>query len=251
MKKSLLFLLIFSWLSIETLWANESSIYFKANELAKNAKYDEAIKEYQSLIAKGIYNGYIYYNLGYCFFRKGEIGKAIASYKKALLLLPRDGDLKANLADAQKKVVDHIPTTNPQPIWQLMFFWLDWFNMKESILIASLLLTLLFSLLCLRKLAPKFSELVYIPTQTLFILSLFYFIGLSIFVYRQHNHLEGVVTSTEISVKSGLGVDNVTLFTLHDGTIFQIEEERSDWMQIKLANGKKGWIQKEFVEVIR
>ena len=44
------------------------------------------------------------------------------------------------------------------------------------------------------------------------------------------------------TVYSGPSADDTTLFMLHEGAPFVVEQEISDHLQIKLSNGKKGWI---------
>ena len=77
------------------------SLLFKANEAYLAGNYPEAAELYQAIDMSGHLNGNIFYNLGNCYMRLGETGKAILNYKKARLLLPRDGDLKANLQYAR------------------------------------------------------------------------------------------------------------------------------------------------------
>jgi hypothetical protein len=68
-------------------------------------------------------------------------------------------------------------------------------------------------------------------------------------VIRQKTHQEfGVVTAVESQVYSGQGKDNVLLFTLHTGAEFSVgDNSSSEWLQIVIADGKKGWIKKSDV----
>ena len=53
------------------------------------------------IVERGHLNGHVFFNLGNTCIRLGELGRAILNYKKASVLLPRDGDLKANLQYAR------------------------------------------------------------------------------------------------------------------------------------------------------
>jgi hypothetical protein len=56
----------------------------------------------------------------------------------------------------------------------------------------------------------------------------------------------GVVLVPEISVYSGFERDHVLLFQVHEGVEFDWSDRvGKDWIQIKLADGKKGWVSTE------
>ena len=58
----------------------------------------------------------------------------------------------------------------------------------------------------------------------------------------------GVVVSPAAEVYSGIGKDNVLLFTLHEGAEFTVGEGGGgDWVQVSLVDGKKGWVRKNDV----
>ncbi|UCH82283.1 MAG: tetratricopeptide repeat protein, partial [Nitrospiraceae bacterium] len=79
-------------------------IFYKANALYEDGKYDEAIEVYTSLIDQGRESGNLYYNIGNSYFKKGELGKAIVNYERANKLIPDDSDLKSNHDFARSKV---------------------------------------------------------------------------------------------------------------------------------------------------
>ncbi|MFQ5485467.1 MAG: SH3 domain-containing protein [Desulfobacterales bacterium] len=66
--------------------------------------------------------------------------------------------------------------------------------------------------------------------------------------YYLHNHSKiGVVLDPSLDIKSATNMDNVTLFKLNEGAVVSIKKETKDWVQIELADGKKGWAPKEFI----
>ena len=52
----------------------------------------------------------------------------------------------------------------------------------------------------------------------------------------------GVVISKAVEVKSGPEQNLATLFSLHEGTTFLIQQKRGDWFQIILKTGWSGWL---------
>ena len=55
----------------------------------------------------------LFYNLGNTYFKAGELGRAILFYQKAKQLLPRDSDIKKNLAYAESLTIDKIEIEKP------------------------------------------------------------------------------------------------------------------------------------------
>ena len=81
--------------------------FFKANQLYKEGRFEDAAKDFSELIQSGRGNGHLYYNLGNAFFRQGRIGHAILNYERAHVLIPRDADLNFNLRYARNQVRDN------------------------------------------------------------------------------------------------------------------------------------------------
>ena len=87
------------------------------------AAFREARDKFQAAVDAGIENGQLYYNLGNTHLRLGEIGRAIANYRRAERLTPGDGRLKANLRFARSLRRDHIVTSGERALLQTVFFW--------------------------------------------------------------------------------------------------------------------------------
>lgn len=78
-----------------------------ANSLYKQKKYDEALKEWQSLTGLNIdarKKASLYHNIGNTHLMSNELEKGIEAYKNALRNYPNDTATKYNLAFAQSKL---------------------------------------------------------------------------------------------------------------------------------------------------
>src|SRR3989338_6537720 len=94
------------------------SLFFAATAFAGgfedgNAKYRAgdfkgAAAAYEPLIAAGEGTAAVYYNLGNTYFRLGQKGKAVAHYRRALRLSPRDADTRWNLQILKSTLPDKI-----------------------------------------------------------------------------------------------------------------------------------------------
>ena len=106
-----------------------------ANDLYAKSKFQQAADSYESLIQRGVNNGYLYYNLGNTYIRLGKIGPAILNYIHAKKLIPRNENLRANLNFAIQQTQDKIPPPAHNAL-STFFFWVNDLNMNENINLA-------------------------------------------------------------------------------------------------------------------
>jgi hypothetical protein len=248
------FILIFMGihcLTPKTIWAiteKAPQLFLEANQAYENGDYKTAATLYESVLDEDIRSGMIYYNLGNCYVKLGETGKALLNYRHAQLLLPRDGDLKFNLQYVLDQRKDRIETRDRLPIAKAFFFWYFWLSLKELSFIF-LMANLIFWCVSLILLYKNHHTLRWIRTLSLCLLLIFG-ISLGTKVYRQNFIRQGVVITSEATVRSGNGPNHSTLFVLHEGAEFRVDEETKGWMKIRLGDGKIGWVSSSAVEVI-
>jgi tetratricopeptide (TPR) repeat protein len=82
-------------------WAQEKTFNYnqafaRANGYYRENKYDAALAQYDSIVAFGLESGNIYFNMGNCYYKKGDLGDAALYYARARVLIPGDRDLEAN-----------------------------------------------------------------------------------------------------------------------------------------------------------
>lgn len=225
--------------------------FYQANECYRKENYAGAIGHYLDLIRQGYGDPSLFYNLGNAYFKKGELGKAILYYEKARLLLPRDDDIRKNLAYANSLTVDRIEVKSSG----LISFYeriAGFLSLNELTLIVSgiyFALIFLGILIIWKKDAAVRKRLfrLLILSSAIFILAggiLFYRI------YELKAAQSGVITSKAVEIKSGPEENLATLFSLHEGTTFSIHQQRGDWLQITLKNGLIGWLQSKDIQKI-
>ena len=64
-----------------TVGANPSTEFDAANRLYEQGKFKEAIAAYEALAKSGSVSPALFFNLGNSFYKAGEIGRAIGSYR--------------------------------------------------------------------------------------------------------------------------------------------------------------------------
>ena len=73
-----------------------------ANAAFADGRFDESRQAFAQLAARDGASVPVLYNLGNAAFRAGKPGEAILAYERALLLAPRDQDVRANLRQVRK-----------------------------------------------------------------------------------------------------------------------------------------------------
>ncbi len=223
------------------------SLFIKANEAYNKAEYKKAAGLYENII-KTVQNGYLFFNLGNCYLKSGQLGKAVLNYKKAQKLIPEFEDLNSNLDYARGQTKDKIENKDYFQMLGGLFFWHYFFNLQKSLIIFLALNFLLFLILGILLFYPKG-----VFKWFLIIISVLYLcIGSSALVkiYGNYYVKEGVVTAPEIEIRSGDAINNVVLFKLHEGTEVLVQQARGNWLKVKIADGKKGWTQISGVDTI-
>jgi len=225
------------------------SLFMEAHKNYAEGMYTQATLRYEKLIRSGIKNGEIYYNLGNSYFKMGMLGKAIVSYRLAEIYLPRDEDLKANLSYARQLTKDRIESKQFLPFINQFCFWYSTLNVRELLLVF-LIAHLLFWCLAVIMIFWK-NE--YSNLTLLISLAVVVVLGasLALKLYNYSYATGGVVLAKEITVRSGNGINNTALFQLHDGAEFRVTKQEKGWLQIELADGKRGWVESRWAGTCR
>ena len=226
-------------------WSSGNAAYSAGN-------YDEAIAEYQAIVDGGEYSLELYYNLANAHFKAENIGKAILYYNKALRLDPSQEDVLHNLAIAEAKTKDRVGE-------ETAFFLAEWMRALRNTMsctawsvlsLVAFALFLAFALLFLLATPIKVRKAGFFCALCAVVL----FVATISFAISSRSdiltHDEAIVLSSAISVKSSPDRSATDLFVLHEGTKVRIVSEVDEWCEVVLADGKKGWLQKNDIEEI-
>ena len=211
----------------------------RANDLYSEKRFTESAQVYESLIANGVRNGYLYYNLGNTYIRMGKTGPAVLNYIRARKWIPRDENLEANLKFAIQQTQDKIDLP-PSGTLSTLFFWSNDFNLSELIYLA-MGLNFLFWFNMALWMYFRSPSLKFVRNALLgFLLLSFFSIGVKLI---NKSDLElGVVLAKTVEVKSGRADDAVTLFQLHEGALVSITDSHESWLEVRLNDEQKGWV---------
>lgn len=227
-------------------------LFEQANQHFQAGDYRQAIEKYQEILEQGYASADLYYNLGNSYFKAGENSWAILNYERALRLRPHDEDIRFNLQIANLYVTDKIPEL-PQ-LFYIRYFrqFQDQFDINTLTLltlgfyflfIGSTVKWLLTRSLRSRRIFRTAFIIGFIP------LAAFSFTLVSK-IHFYHNHIEAVVMSPKVDVRSAPTSEGTEIFTIHSGLKVKVIDTREEWREIRLPDGKEGWLASQDIEVI-
>lgn len=225
----------------------ETSAFNRANVYYEQANYDEAIKQYNSILETGWESGNLYYNLGNCYFKKGELGRAILNYEKARRLIPLDKDLESNYEYAHSLIKGGAVASKkslPLRVLDNLFekFTVDGLTILLSVLFILILITILISLFFR---SFKKHILILIVFMELFFIA--GFVGLRGKIALLNK--EGVVIVEQVDVKFEPMDKATAYFTLYDGMKVDVTSSKDNWYKVRRQDNKSGWIEKSALSI--
>jgi tetratricopeptide (TPR) repeat protein len=221
--------------------ALSAAAFDSANKLYEEGKFAEAASAYDTLAKSGQYSAALYFNLGNAFFKSGQIGRAIAAYRQAEQLTPRDPDLRANLQFARNQTPS--PTLLPTR-WQR---WLGRLTLNEWTLLAAAALWLWLLVLAVRQWRPALN-----PVLRLYVLTLAILAGLlcacaAASLRETRFTRTAIVITREAAVRYGPLAESPTAFTVHDGAELRVLDQKDDWLQVSTDLRRVGWLRRDQV----
>jgi tetratricopeptide (TPR) repeat protein len=228
----------------QPLLADEASTLFQqAGSDYQAGKYADAAAAYEKILANGLENWQVHYNLGNAYFKQRQLGKAILHYEKASALNPENEDIRFNLDLANLSVIDRIPT----PPRSLVVIWLDTalhaISLQTATILAAAFWVVLFVILIARILGSGFvqrlSQRLLWPSLVVWALATIVFAWQ---LYEKTNYRYAIVLTPRVVVTSAPAEGATEVFTLHEGVRVQLETSSGNYHRIRLADGKVGWM---------
>jgi tetratricopeptide (TPR) repeat protein len=221
--------------------------FFQGNQAYAAGHYGEAIRAYQSVLDSGVESGALEFNLGNALFKDGQLARAVASYERARRLLPRDPDVQANLAYALERA--QVPS-EATPLWKrLAFPFAARATGGELAVAASVAWWAFWLVLTARLLAPRLRAGL---TRAAWVAAAVYLVvagslGLRLAEVELRDSAI-VVAPGGTSVRFEPSTTGTEHFPAAPGTHLDVTETRDDWLQVRRADGLRGWIPRATVE---
>jgi hypothetical protein len=190
--------------------------------------------------------------MGNACFKNHDIKQAILYYERAKRLAPNDEDIDFNLNLTRSLIFDKVEAVPELFLitwgkairdWMTVRGW-SWWGISSFV--AMLILGLLF--LFVRNMRVR---------RLAFGLSAFFFVlGITSFTfgYLQKSNIqrtdEAIVFAPSVTLKSSPDDSGNNLFILHEGIKVRIEDRIGDWCEVRIADGNKGWMRANELEII-
>ena len=212
-----------------------------------NGKFDKALEICKERTNLSSPNPDWIYNLGNCYFQKGDLAKAMVCYERALRLSPRNSDVLENLNFVRRKLFlpDVYQTSTPVELikfirdylrpdeWLLIFF-IGWFMIFTSLIIRRLRFTNIWLILCITAVTVcVLSATAYLTEQS-----------------SHYNSSNAIVVERNVKVYSLPTKDSPDAgFILNSGEQVRIQENVQNWIRVR-KDKSEGWIIKNKAEQI-
>ncbi|WP_338410669.1 tetratricopeptide repeat protein [uncultured Flavobacterium sp.] len=249
-----IFLLLAQFSHGQSTEATSYKVFKIANEMYKNADYENAIQKYD-YIEKSLKqeSADLYFNLGNCYFKLNKIAPSIYYYEKALLLKPEDKSIKTNLVFAKKRTIDDIKVIEPLGFLKLkntltsVFLvqtW-TWLSVVFSVL------SLFFFTLFIFNETPIIKRISFVSIFVALFFVIVCFLSANFLTNYIKNDKPAIIFDEFVEVKAEPKEDADKTFTLHEGTKVFVKETLDNYTRIKLTDNTEGWILSRSIKQVR
>ena len=219
-------------------------VFEQGNKQYAIENYSTAISLYDSILTLGTESSELYYNLGNCYYKTNDWANAIWHYEKSLQLNNNEKTIH-NLELSKLKIIDRI-----EPLPQL-FYKKWWINLTQTLnteiwqFLALSGIVLIFII----QLITQFTSLkVKNITKIFSITTLMILLLTQTSYHNNYSKEEAIIFSETITVNSAPTINSTNLFTLHEGSKIEILDNIGNWINIKIANGNRGWITRNSIK---
>jgi tetratricopeptide (TPR) repeat protein len=211
-----------------------------ANKLYEEGKFSEAAAAYGKLVQSGTVSSAVYFNLGNAFFKSGQLGEALAAYRDAEWISPRDPEVRGNLQFVRGQVQGPtLPTGDAQR-------WLAALTINEWATFAAVVLWLWLALLVSIQFRPAWKQslrgwLWFGGIATLALC------GCLVVAYENSSMKTAIVVKKDAVLHNGPLDEAPGGITVHDGAELTVIDNKNDWLQVRIDNNRIGWLKRDQV----
>jgi tetratricopeptide (TPR) repeat protein len=201
---------------------------------------DKELPEYETMLESGLKSGALYYNIANCYLEKGQVGKAILNYKRAMYFIPRDSAVRINYGYALSRMRQRDAIAKNPYFITLLNGAFNFFSLKETVLIFFICYFLAAALIIMKKFAKK-HRFVLSSLSILFILATI-IIAIPLSNKIKEAEKEAIIISRTTDAKIEPASDAPSIFPLYEGMKVYVINCNEGWCKIKRPDNKTGWI---------
>jgi len=209
-----------------------------------NGEYELAIEDYRTVIDNGYESFELFYNLGNAYFRINQIGKSILYYEKAKKLEPDDEDVIQNLNIAKLRTIDKIEEIDSFFVYEILSGISNSLGLGIWTFLSLLFvwLSLVIGVLFVMTKSASGKKSLFLVTLIGVIITVFSYYFASVSYGEKTDDSGAILMQASVYVKSSPDNSGTDLFILHEGAKLRISDLKNGWANIKLSNGKTGWV---------
>jgi len=208
----------------------------------------KALPEYESILGSGLKSGALYYNIANCYLEKGQVGKAILNYKRAMYLIPRDSAVRINYGYALSRMRQRDAIAKRPHFIALLNNAFNFFSLKETVLTFLICYYLAAALIIMRKFA-RTHRFALSGISILFILATV-IIAIPMSDKIKDAEKEAIIISRTSDAKMEPASDASSIFPLYEGMKVYIIKCNGGWCKIKRPDNKIGWISEKDLSMV-
>jgi tetratricopeptide (TPR) repeat protein len=216
----------------------------KGNKYYAEKQYDSAAFYFEQIATLRPGNAEVYYNLGNTYYRLNKIALAVLNYERALRINPEYKEAKDNLVLTQNRISNHIVTADD------IFFVKWWKSITRPdkatswAIWAFVTFTIIMILMVLRRLRKgtfpiQLNGLLWIACGSFLLLA-----------FASANNMEQHATAVVMQGDAPL-MNNERkgkpVVLIPEGTTVKIRDDKENWLEISLPDGRTGWLQQNLV----
>ncbi|MEM6532881.1 MAG: tetratricopeptide repeat protein [Myxococcota bacterium] len=217
----------------------------QANAAADAGDLDNAIASYQSIVDAEPSASGAWFNLGNAALQSDQIGRAIAAYRTAAALAPRDAAVANNLTLARKSVNDSTPLSEPNALTRLILFWHYQLSLAELGWIALLASVLCWGAALALNRFPSLGTVAKI-LGCIVLVTVF----ASWAIRTAFPTTIAVVSRDEAPVRTHTDRRADVRFTADEGAELRWHDVSGVWIRVARADGAQGWIHRDDVHLL-
>lgn len=226
---------------------NPSVKFYEGNLSYKQGNYEKAIATYEEVLKEGLASGALYYNLGNSYFKAQQVGKAILSYERARLFIPRDSDVQSNLNYAMSRSRASSTLQEISFLKKILDDYKDLLTSREMMWIVVIFYILLgVALVC--------AEIFQFSTRTRWLLVIFLVSVTvaqgSLWVSKVQDTSRGAVVLEDTQAKFEPSDQATQHFYLFAGEKIFVLRSEGSWAKIQRLDGKLGWVKVSDMEKV-
>ena len=230
-----------------------SGAFDAANKLYEQGRFAAAAAAYEKLLASGNRAETLWFNLGNAWFKAGQLGRAIAAYRQAERLAPRDPSVRFNLQFARKKATG--AEAAPGPAWERAMAAL---TLNEWAVMAAISVWVWFGLLAVREARPALRPALSGYTATAGAVTALLIGCAAVAANLRFNTLAAVVVVPEAIARSGPLEEAKVLHQFRDGAELTVldkkdlalGDQKQAWLQVRDGANRTGWLKGDQVTVL-